>query len=209
MNDPDYETASVSLTGDRALNQDRFGVFGSGAERLLLVADGMGGYPCGEIAAELLLEYAGERFGAGQLGAAETFLRDLIDGGHRRILDFGHSQEPPVEPASTLVAVLVQSRGLTWAHAGDSRLYRLQGGVLTRTSDHSYVQQLVDRGELFAAEARRHPLRNYVTECLGGPGAAPEASFGSADALAPGDAVLLCTDGFWSGLGSAAIWILT
>ncbi len=205
MNNSDYETASVSLTGDREVNQDRFGVFGSGAERLLLVADGMGGYPRGETAAELLTEYAEESFGAGAVRAPEAFLRELIDGGHHRIQDFGHSQNPPIQPGSTVVAVLVQPQGLTWAHAGDSRLYRLHGGVLTRTRDHSYVQQLVDRGELFAAEAQSHPLRNYVTQCLGRPGAAPEASFGSAGALAPGDALLLCTDGFWGGVETTEI----
>lgn len=205
MNYPEYQTAFVSLTGDRDLNQDRHAIFGRGAERLLLVADGMGGHPRGEVAAQLLIDYAEERCGSGAIQAPESFLQDLIAGGHRRIQDFGRSQSPPIQPGTTLVVVLVQPQGLSWAHAGDSRLYRLQAGVMARTRDHSYVQQLVDRGELSPAEAESHPLRNYLTQCLGGPGPAPQASFGSAGALAPGDALLLCTDGFWGGLVQAEI----
>lgn len=200
-----FETASVSLTGDRPLNQDRYGIFRNGDQRLLLVADGMGGHPRGEVAAALVIEYAAECFAAGPVEEPETFFRKLVTGAHRRIQEYGRSQVPPIQPGTTLVAVLVRAEDLSWVHAGDSRLYRLHSGDLACTRDHSYVQQLVDEGKLAPSDAERHPLRNYVTRCLGGLGPAPEPSFGSAAGLAAGDALLLCSDGFWGNLAPAEI----
>lgn len=193
-------TAAVSLTGDRTLNQDRYGVFQAGDAFLLLVADGMGGHPRGETAAELVVAYAAERMQTTPLGEPKALLRTLVTEGHQRIQTFGQSQKPSIQPGTTLVAALVEADRIHWIHAGDSRLYRWQGENFNWTRDHSYIRELVDKGVLSEQEASNHPMRNCVTECLGGSGPEPNATYGSAPGLAPGDGLLLCSDGFWSNL---------
>ena len=83
------------------------------------------------------------------------------------------SSSPPIsseqEPHSTLAAFLINPAGdCHWVHAGDSRIYHFHGGQLVkRTMDHSYVQTLVDRGELTEEEANVHPQSNILMGCLG------------------------------------------
>ena len=87
----------------------------------------------------------------------------------------------------------------TLAHVGDSRVYRWRGGRLDRlTRDHSWVQEQVDAGRLTAAQARTHPRRNLLTRALSGT-AAPVTDIGVVP-LAPGDRLLLCTDGLPAAL---------
>ncbi len=87
----------------------------------------------------------------------------------------------------------------TLAHVGDSRIYRWRGGRLDRlTRDHSWVQEQVDAGRLTASEARAHPRRNLLTRALGG-GTAPVTDIGLVP-LAPGDRLLVCTDGLPAAL---------
>ena len=86
---------------------------------------------------------------------------------------------------------------MSWAHSGDSRLYRFRGDRVTfRTTDHSYVEQLVARGKISPEQALVHPNRNILVTSLGG-GEAPLINFGEAEDLLAGDAFLLCSDGLW------------
>ena len=102
------------------------------------------------------------------------------------------------EPHSTIAAFLINPRGdCHWVHAGDSRIYHFQGGrLLHRTSDHSYVQALVDRGELTEAEANNHPHSNILVGCLGTE-SDPPATTHMISQLRPGDVLLACSDGVW------------
>ena len=103
------------------------------------------------------------------------------------------------------LVVLVQNGTAHWAHAGDSRLYLVRGGrVLTRTTDHSYVERLRQQGIITEQQQEKHPQRNYVTRCLGGKGNKPEFSHGS-EPLQPGDVLMLCSDGLWGSLDEVAI----
>ncbi|WP_305782513.1 MerR family transcriptional regulator [Symbioplanes lichenis] len=98
-------------------------------------------------------------------------------------------------PFTTLTALVWSGSRIGVAHIGDSRAYLLRGGELSRfTDDHSYVQQLVDAGELPAAEALTHPERPLLVRALGASG---EADISLRTAL-PGDRYLLCTDGLWA-----------
>ena len=101
-------------------------------------------------------------------------------------------------PGTTCVAALIQDGKMYWGHAGDSRLYLLRdGAVLTRTSDHSVVQQWVESGMISAEEARIHPQRNQITNCLGGIEDMFYVEPGEPVALQSGDVVLLGSDGLW------------
>ena len=97
-----------------------------------------------------------------------------------------------------MAAFLINPRGdCHWAHAGDSRIYHFQGGrLLYRTADHSYVQALVDRGELTEAEASNHPHSNILIGCLGSESDPPVTKH-LISQLQPGDVLLACSDGVW------------
>ena len=102
------------------------------------------------------------------------------------------------EPHSTVVAALVMpDRSSHWVHAGDSRIYHFrQGRMVHRTLDHSYVQNLINQGQLTEAEAHNHPHSNILMGCLG-TDAEPPMDVHHVPEMLPGDSLLLCSDGLW------------
>ncbi|MEJ2590171.1 MAG: protein phosphatase 2C domain-containing protein [Candidatus Thiodiazotropha sp.] len=198
-----YETAQCSLLGNRSMNQDRCLVLEAPDAILLCLADGMGGHPKGEMAAQILMDNARRAFLTSRkpISNPHFFLSGLMDMSHKQILEFGRSQEPPIEPRTTGVLCLVQEDNAFWAHIGDSRLYIMRDGVIhMRTDDHSYVEHLRQQGIISAAQVHTHKFRNYVTRCLGGTNNRPVAELSGPHPLKEGDIVLLCSDGFWGPL---------
>jgi serine/threonine protein phosphatase PrpC len=127
------------------------------------------------------------------------FLDHILRSAHEQIVAFGQRQNPPIDPRSTAVAVLIQGGYAYWSHAGDSRMYLLRSGrVSRRTRDHSLLEQMRRHGlsEKSGKAGRRY--RNLVTQCLGGAGAHFGTTRGRPTELHPGDLLILCTDGLWS-----------
>jgi serine/threonine protein phosphatase PrpC len=198
-----YETAQCSLLGNRNTNQDRCLVLEAPDAILLCLADGMGGHPKGEMAAQILMDNARRAFLTSRkpISNPHFFLSGLLDMSHKQILEFGREQEPPIEPRTTGVLCLIQDDSAHWAHIGDSRLYIMRDGVIhLRTDDHSYVEHLRQQGIISAAQVHTHKFRNYVTRCLGGSNNRPVAELSGPHPLKEGDVVLLCSDGFWGPL---------
>ncbi|MEO8342443.1 MAG: protein phosphatase 2C domain-containing protein, partial [Gallionella sp.] len=168
---------------------------------LLVLADGMGGHLHGELAAGLTIETFVESFGQHaqpRIADPDDFLRETMRYANERIVKFPYDQDMGGFPGTTCVAVLIQDGKIYRGHAGDSRLYLLRdGAVLVRTHDHSVVQQWVESGELTAEEARVHPQRNQITNCLGGIEDIFYMESGEPVALRSGDVVLLASDGLW------------
>lgn len=188
--------------GNRKYNQDRVAYAYSSDALLLVLADGMGGHLHGELAASLIVETFVESFGRDaqpRLADPRSFLALTMQHANQRILRLAHDQALGNPPGSTCVAALVQDGQVYWGHAGDSRLYLLRDGtVLTKTRDHSVVHQWVEWGVISAEEARTHPQRNQITNCLGG----AEGMFYMEAAEQPvtlqsGDVLLLGSDGLW------------
>jgi serine/threonine protein phosphatase PrpC len=102
------------------------------------------------------------------------------------------------EPHSTIAAFLINAGGdCHWAHAGDSRIYHYRGDKLVkRTVDHSYVQTLVDQGEITEQQANDHPKSNILMGCLGTEDAPPVATH-FIPQLHAGDVLMACSDGVW------------
>ncbi|MCW8907102.1 MAG: protein phosphatase 2C domain-containing protein [Sedimenticola sp.] len=202
MNIQPGESAHCSLIGDRKINQDRCMVVREDGVALLGLADGMGGHPRGEVAAQLLADTCRNYFDLTPHPILNpgSFLTRLLHKAHEDIVAFGYEQEPAIDPRTTAVACLVQKGVAYWAHAGDSRLYLLrQQRVLSRTVDHSYVERLKQQGVISAREQEDHPQRNYVTRCLGGSLVSPEITLGK-HKLESGDILLLCSDGLWGSV---------
>jgi serine/threonine protein phosphatase PrpC len=198
-----YETASATRQGDREINQDRSALLTRESGWLLLLADGMGGHPRGELAAQVYIDSMTRALdqAAWPITDPAQFLATAIARAHTDILLAGKHEQPPVSPLTTGVACLVHEGQACWAHVGDSRLYLFRNGhTPVRTRDHSLVQEFIDQGELEEDEREQHPLRNVVTRSLGGEPRAPVVELSEMTGLQPGDTLLLCSDGLWSAL---------
>lgn len=198
----DVITTTTNRLGNRPCNQDRCLVVNRSQQSLLVIADGMGGHPRGELAAQVTVDTLRKLFEQqrGRIDDPVSFLRTAIHSAHLNILRRGEQEQPPVDPRTVCVACLVQGNQAWWAHVGDSRLYLLRRGkIVARTVDHTPLQELLSRGEISEETAHNHPLRNNVNRCLGGNAVLPKISF-SSHALQTGDTLLLCSDGLWSAV---------
>lgn len=198
-----------SRIGGRKNNQDRLAYSYSRDVLLMVIADGMGGHARGEIAAELTVATITNRFqqeaATGTLRRPREFLESAINAAHRAIVAHADQHDMLECPRTTVVACVIQKGRAIWAHSGDSRLYLFRKGKLfARTEDHSRVQQLINAGELTAAQAAVHPERNKIYHCLGGV-LPPGMSISDEVPLKVGDSILISTDGFWGPLDVAQI----
>lgn len=192
-----------SRQGPRPYNQDRLAYSYSKDALLLVVADGMGGYRHGEVAAQLAVTTmtdAFQRLALPSLANPAKFLTDHIQQVHDMIDQITQEREMLEAPRTTIVAAIVQRGMLYCAHAGDSRLYHFRDGhLLYRTEDHSVVQSLYNRGMIEKKEMSTHPYRHKVYSCLGGD-VPPKITLSDRQELLEGDTVLLCTDGVWGAV---------
>ncbi len=197
------EIADVSLIGHREENQDRVAAGADEHSALLVVVDGMGGHAEGARAAETALATLLEAFWqtAHPVFDPLGFLHLAIGRAHDAVAELGRGLAVEARPRATCAVCLVQGASAYWAHVGDSRVYQLRAHrVVERTRDHSHVEVLLREGLITESQIHGHPMRNYVECCLGGDPVLPEMSLSSLRRLEPGDLLLLCTDGFWSGL---------
>lgn len=196
-------TAATGLhKGDRQYQQDQVAILQHPRNPdcvLAVVADGMGGRSGGRKAADQVMLTAKqllERFDP-QTDLPSALLQNIVKEAHLVIRLTAISAEQ--EPHSTIAAFLITPQGQCHSvHAGDSRFYHYQSGRLVfRTKDHSYVQSLVDSGDITEDEAVGHPNSNMLMGCLGSE-IDPPAPIHSVKKLQPGDAFLACSDGLWA-----------
>jgi serine/threonine protein phosphatase PrpC len=166
---------------------------------VFVVADGMGGHRAGDVASAMVVD----RFAslAGSEPRAMDEVVETIDAVNREILEQGRTAESQHGMGTTAVGMLLVDDGagpsLLVFNIGDSRAYCLTGGILEQLSvDHSYVQELVDAGQISTADARDHPRRNVVTRALG-VDESPRPDYWLRRPSA-GERYLLCSDGLSS-----------
>jgi serine/threonine protein phosphatase PrpC len=186
--------------GRRANNEDA--VFASA--RLAAVADGVGGAVAGEVASQTLI-YALMHVDKCRLqGRLEDALAAGIAQGNATIGFIAGCRPAMAGMSTTVTAVALGDDGCVVANLGDSRTYLLRDGALTQlTHDDSWVQLMIDSGELTPEEARDHPRRSLVLAALDGePDRDPALT--TFDAR-PGDRLLLCSDGLSDVVDDAAL----
>lgn len=183
-----YEATDVGCV--RPTNEDSAAVFDP---EVYVVADGMGGHAAGEVASHILVKAVRDDL-SGCPDIHEQELCHAIHRANREILATV-AENPDCQGMGTTATLLHTEQGLAfWAHVGDSRLYLLRDGALHQvTRDHSYVEDLVEHGELTEAEARIHPQKNMLTRAVGVEEAL-EVDSGRFD-VRVGDILLLATDG--------------
>ena len=197
------EYAKVSALGNRSDNQDRAAVVVADDAAMLLVFDGMGGHSDGARAAETALAVVQDHFMSSKLPIFDPqgFLYMARSDAHDQVVELGLDVAVDFRPRATCAICLIQENGSFWAHIGDSRIYQLRDEkVLMRSRDHSHVEVLIQEGAITEEEAADHPMRNFVECCIGGDSPVPDMSITARIALEPGDVVLACSDGLWSGL---------
>ncbi len=200
------EYAKVSALGDRTDNQDRAAVVVAEDAAMLLVFDGMGGHSDGARAAETALKVVQDMFMESKLPILDPqgFLYTALARAHDEVVGLGTDLAVDFRPRATCAICLIQETGSFWAHIGDSRIYQIRDGqVLSRSRDHSHVEVLIQEGAITEEEALDHPMRNFVECCLGGDAPVPDMSITPMVGLEPGDVLLACSDGLWSGLGDS------
>lgn len=172
-------------------------------ERLLVLADGIGGMPAGELASDIVVRSLA---GLEQTEPADDpigALRTVLAEANRAVLAGAQAQPTHEGMGTTATALLLAGGELGLIHVGDSRCYRYRDGELTQlTRDDTFVQSLIDRGLLTSAEARHHPHRSVVTQAVQG------RDFTPSELLLeprPADRFLLCSDGLSDIVADEAI----
>src|SRR5665647_88503 len=199
-----FSVFQLSRKGGREKNEDRMGYCYTSESGLFVLADGMGGHPEGEVAAQLALQTISalyQKEARPIIQNTPEFLSSAVLAAQHQILRYATEKGMLDTPRTTLVAVILQDTGATWVHCGDSRLYLVRAGeLLTRTRDHSYLEQQTAVG---AARTDRIN-RNILFTCLGSPNK-PVFDITGPVTLQQGDRIMLCSDGLWSGLSDADI----
>ncbi len=199
--------AMVSRRGGRARNEDACGHWGWGRPATsgpvcCVLADGAGGHGGGDVASQAAVSTVLQSF-AERPACDPRRVRELIDLANQAVVAGQSASEATRDMRSTLVVWLGDPAqgAAAWGHSGDSRLYCFRGGrLLARTRDHSLYQSMIDAGLAHSGNLRGNPQRNILTACLGSSEQFEADVVGANHALHPGDAFLLCSDGFWEPL---------
>ncbi len=169
---------------------------------LIMLADGMGGHNAGEVASDMavtairdaLLDVLTPEMVESNVIKCEDAVREAVIYANEEIHEQAHANIEYAGMGTTVALALFHDESITYAHVGDSRIYRLRGGELQQiTQDHSLVQEMVDNGYLSEEEAMISSSRNLITRALG---IAPEVEVDvTSESLEEDDVYVLCSDG--------------
>lgn len=160
----------------------------------ILVADGMGGHAAGEVASSIAAGAVEEHLSAKQGRALDSDeLIDAVQYANSRIIREVTAHPEYAGMGTTITLAYLQPDAVTVAHVGDSSAFLHRNGILRKiTKDHTYVQKLIDCGQLKRSAAAVSPYRNVITRALGMPNVQVDLY---REAWGPGDSILLCSDG--------------
>jgi len=166
--------------------------------RLAVVADGMGGYEGGQEASRLAVETLVAVYRDFGGDDPQQALVKALQAAHEQIRQYSFAHPELWGMGTTCTAAAIVHDALYYAHVGDTRLYLIRGGQITRiTRDHSYVGRLVEAGMIIPEEAETHPQRNILTAALGTNADFIMDSRGQPEPLRAEDVLLICSDGLW------------
>lgn len=210
------KSAMLSDKGGREENEDDAGIVepNDPAEidkkgNLYIVADGVGGRVAGEVASQTAVEIISHEYYVQDAADIEASLRSAFKAANRRIYEMA-SQEERGGMGTTCACAVLRGKDLYVAHVGDSRVYLYHNEKMIQlTEDHSRVAELVKIGALTPEQARTSPYKHVITRCLG---TAPDVEVDTRRwEIAPGDILVLCTDGLYNQIseGELATTIVT
>lgn len=180
----------------REVNEDSMVTFDSPNGRVIAVCDGMGGQAAGDVASRLACDIITDILTNNTFGTPTEAITRACMAANQGIVHRA-AQNPDLEGmGATCVMVIIKDGLVYYGWIGDSRIYYIHNGTINQLSrDQSYVQQLVDTGQITAAEAEHHPQKNEILNALGLPSMAPPELCSAPLSPAPGSVIMLCSDG--------------
>ncbi|MBK7307007.1 MAG: Stp1/IreP family PP2C-type Ser/Thr phosphatase [Chitinophagaceae bacterium] len=209
----DIKAVVVTDLGNIRTNNEDNGLFFKIADEgllrekgyMLIVADGMGGHQAGEVASRMATDIISHEYFK-QNGAVEKNLAKVLALANKTIFEKASSSDTHKGMGTTCTVLVVIDKAVYYAHVGDSRAYIQKDNSITQiTSDHTYVQELVNSGDITAEEAATHPKRNILTNAMG---TKPDMRIDTGKCeylLEENDRLLLCSDGLYDYLNSNEI----
>ncbi|TFB23258.1 Stp1/IreP family PP2C-type Ser/Thr phosphatase [Filobacillus milosensis] len=157
----------------RKINEDSGGIYYNQSEQMLtVIADGMGGHKAGDIASELTATHLKELWEQTNdfksVDDVQDWLHKAVNTTNERVLEYAKDNQECFGMGTTVVATVFIEDSVIVAHVGDSRLYHITEDEAKQiTVDHSFVQELVNNGELTEEEAEAHPKKNVLLHAVG------------------------------------------
>jgi len=208
------EAVVVTDLGNIRTNNEDMGLFFKVADEniirekgyMLIVADGMGGHQAGEVASRMATEIVSREYFKLNGGAVEKNLAKALTMANNSIYEKSTSNESCKGMGTTCTVLVVIDQSVYYAHVGDSRAYIQKGDSIEQiTEDHTYVQELVNKGDITMAESATHPKRNILTNAMG---TKPELRIDTGKCrlrFENNDRLLLCSDGLYEYLNDGEL----
>lgn len=207
----DIKAVVLSDLGNIRTNNEDMGLFFKIADEnvirekgyMLIVADGMGGHQAGEVASRMATDIISHEYFKQHGGEVEKNLAKVLTLANKNIFEKASSSDAHKGMGTTCTVLVVINQAVYYAHVGDSRAYMQKGNRIVQiTTDHTYVQELVNNGDITEAEAAVHPKRNILTNAMG---TKPDMRIDTGKfelALENNDRLLLCSDGLYDYLNA-------
>jgi len=185
----------LSDKGGREYNEDYTWFSKSDTKGIFVLADGLGGHACGEVASKTACEAVIDEYNLNN----ELSVDELIETAQHAVRAKQQEVFSCATMKTTLVVLKIENMIARWGHAGDSRLYHIRKNkIINQTIDHSLTQALINAKQIKKKELRYHKDRSKVTKVIGSDWDAPEYEVHKNEVVVKkGDVFLLCTDGFW------------
>lgn len=138
-----------------------------------IVADGMGGHEAGEVASKMAVDIINEQLAKNlsdgiSCSQAGEIVREAFAKANSEIYEYAQNNHKLMGMGTTTTLAMIYHENIIVAHVGDSRAYEIDEKEIRQiTHDHSYVQELVDRGEITPERAKHHPKKNFITRAMG------------------------------------------
>lgn len=192
-----YVIAKATDVGaTRQLNEDSMTVFDSPNGQVLAVCDGMGGQAAGDVASQLTINIIENILTDNTFDTPEEAIRRSILAANQGVLNRAAQNPEHDGMGSTCVMLIIKGGRVHCGWVGDSRIYYIANHTIRQLSrDQSYVQQLLDSGQITAEEAANHPQKNEITNCIGLQGMTAPDTVAVPIVPEPGSVFLLCSDG--------------
>lgn len=192
-----YIIANCTDTGrTRRVNEDSMITFDSPNGRVVAVCDGMGGQNAGDVASQLAVAVIQDILSDNTFATPEEAITSSVLAANQAILRKASMNEDMQGMGATCVMLIVKDDKVYYGSIGDSRIYYIANGMIRQiTKDQSYVQTLVDAGQITLAEAEHHQDKNQITNALGVEGMTPPVIGQMPIIPEPNSTFLLCSDG--------------